>query len=98
MREVFGEGEEVVVAFAFAPSGVVGGNEENVFEFEAFGLVSAEDIDGVVGFVIGAGASNGHFGGSVIIDHGEKIGEFHAGIGVVIVSGGFGTEDAKFVE
>lgn len=98
MGEVFGESEVVVVAFAFPPSGVVGGNEENVLKFEAFGLVCAEDVDGIVGFVIGAGAGDGYVGGGVIFYHVEKIGKLGGFVVLAVMSGSFGTENAEFIE
>lgn len=71
--EVLGKSQEVVVSFSFAPSGVVGADEENVFKFEAFGLVSGHNRDGICGIGIGTVVCQGHTGGFVIVGEGDKV-------------------------
>ena len=73
LEQVFWQRQKVIVSLAFAPGGMVGSDQKDVFKLETLGFVGGKDLHGILQIFVWARFGNWQVGGFVIIHHGDKV-------------------------
>ena len=68
LNEVFWKREKVIVPFSFTPRNIVGCDEKNVFEFEAFARMGGKNLDGARGILIWTSVYKRSIGVFIIVE------------------------------